>query len=194
MAARPCASLSSVSGSVSPDVSRRDCLRAAVAACLPLVLPGCGYVVGQNYSADLRTVDVPIFENQTYRRDIEFQLTEAVHREIINRTPYKLVRGSSADTRLKGKILDVRKDVLGETMQDDPRELQLSYMVRVTWEDLRNGQLLSQQEVPLAPAEIPLVGQSEMAPEVGQSLATATQDTVTRLASRIVDMMEVPVL
>lgn len=173
-------------------VSRRSWLRGAFAGGIGVLLPGCGYMVGQSYSPELRTVSVPIFENVTFRRGIEFQLTEAVQKEITRRTPYRLARGAEADTRLTGKIVDVRKDVLGETAQDDPRELQVTYMVRVSWEDLRNGQILAQQEVPIAPADVPLVGQAEMAPEVGQSLATATQDAVDRLARRIVDMMEVP--
>jgi len=179
-------------GGAGDGVSRRSWLRGAIAGGLGLLLPGCGYMVGQSYSPELRTVSVPIFENTGYRRGIEFQLTEAVQKEITRRTPYRLARGPEADTRLSGKIVDVRKDVLGETSQDDPRELQLTYLVRVSWEDLRNGQILAQQEVPIAPADIPLIGQAEMAPEVGQSLATATQEAVDRLARRIVDMMEVP--
>lgn len=179
-------------GGAGGSVSRRSWLRSALIGGLGLALPGCGYTVGRSYSPELRTVSVPVFENATFRRGIEFQLTEAVQKEITRRTPYRLARGPQADTRLTGKIVDVRKDVLGETAQDDPRELQVTYLVRVSWEDLRNGQLLAQQEVPIAPADVPLVGQAEMAPEVGQSLATATQDAVDRLARRIVDMMEIP--
>lgn len=179
-------------GGAGDGVSRRSWLHGAIAGGLGLLLPGCGYMVGQSYSPELRTVSVPIFENAGYRRGIEFQLTEAVQKEITRRTPYRLAKGPEADTRLSGKIVDVRKDVLGETSQDDPRELQLTYLVRVSWEDLRNGQILAQQEVPIAPADIPLIGQAEMAPEVGQSLATATQEAIDRLARRIVDMMEVP--
>ena len=37
-----------------------------------------------------------------------------------------------------------------------------------------------------------VIGQAEFAPEVGHSLATATQDATTRLARRIVNMMETP--
>jgi hypothetical protein len=37
-----------------------------------------------------------------------------------------------------------------------------------------------------------LVSQAEFAPEVGQSLATGTQQSVTRLAQQVVDMMETP--
>ncbi|MBI1348866.1 hypothetical protein GC163_21555 [bacterium] len=155
-------------------------------------LAGCGYMVGNTFGPEVRTVDVPIFQNDTFRRGIEYQLTEAVQKEIQTRTPFRLAKGPGADTRLTGRIIDVRKNVLGETQNDDPRELQLSLYVAVTWEDLRTGQLLATQEVPLQPQAIPLTGTAEFAPEVGQSLATATQDATDRLARQIVNMMEVP--
>ena len=95
-------------------------------------LSGCGYTVGNNFPRDIKTVSVPIFENQTNRRGIEFQLTEAVQKEITKRSHFKLARGMDADTRLTGKIVGFRKDVLGENAFDDPRELQVTLMVKVT--------------------------------------------------------------
>lgn len=153
-------------------------------------LAGCGYTIGNGFGPEVRSVAVPVFRNDTFRRNIEFQLTEAVQKEIQNRTPYVLAKGLNADTRLTGEIVQVRKDVLGENRFDDPRELQLTVKVRVTWEDLRTGQVLATQEVPISPEEIPVVGQAEFAPEMGHSLATATDDSVNRLARRIVNMME----
>lgn len=160
-------------------------------ACL-LLISGCGYTVGNGFSPDIRTVSVPMFENDTTRRGIEAQLTEAVQREIQQRTPYRLAKGLDADTRLTGRIVQIRKSVLGETAQDDPRELQLSLMIITKWENLRTGEILAQQEVPISPDAIPLVSQTEFAPEVGQSLATGLQSSIDQLARRIVNMMEAP--
>jgi hypothetical protein len=153
---------------------------------------GCGYIVGQGFGPEVRTVAVPMFLNETYRRDLEWQLTEAVQKQIQNRTLFKLVRGDEADTRLVGRIVQVRKDVLGETMWDDPRQLQFSLEVRVTWEDTRTGRLLAEQSLPLAPDMLPVAGRDEFAPELGQSLATAKYNALNRVAEKIVDMMEAP--
>ena len=177
-------------------VSRSKMLtRIAIAliALVPFVgTVGCGYMVGGAYDPQIRSVAVPIFENDTFRRGIEFQLTEAVHKEIKLRTPYRLVNSQDAETRLTGRIVDIRKDVLGENQYDDPRELQMSLLVQVTWEDTRTGKILGQQEVPIDPTVVPVSAQADFSPEVGQSLATATQDGVTRLATKIVNMMETP--
>lgn len=154
---------------------------------------GCrGYIVGSAYSTDIRTVSVPIFKSDSFRRGVDFQLTEAVQKEIQNRTPFRIAKGPEADTILTGRIVRIRKHVLGETGQDDPRQLQLQLAVEVTWEDRRSGRILSEQRIPIDPGAVQLVSQADFAPEIGQSLATATQQAVDRMARQIVDMMETP--
>lgn len=159
---------------------------------LACTIMGCGYTVGTDFRQDIKTVAIPIFENETNRRGIEFQLTEAVQKEVTKRSQFRLAKGLEADTRLTGKIVGFRKDVLGETAQDDPRELQFSLMVRVRWEDLRTGTLLAEQELPLSPDAIPMSVQAEFAPELGQSLATAMDDALHSMARKIVNLMETP--
>lgn len=159
---------------------------------LALFATGCGYVVGSPYGSEVRSVYVPMFTSVTFRRGLEFQLTEAVQKQIQMRTPYRLLKEPDADTRLTGKIVSDNKSLLGETGFDDARELQLNLVVEVTWEDLRTGQILAQQRVPLSPDVVTLTSQAEFAPEVGQSRATAERAAVDRLARSIVDMMETP--
>ncbi len=155
-------------------------------------LTGCGYTVGNDFRTDIKSVAVPIFENKTNRRGIEFQLTEYVQKEITKRAQYRLAKGLEADTRLTGTIVAFRKDVLGETAQDDPRELQISLMVQVKWEDIRTGNILAQEELPLSPDAIPMTAQAEFAPELGQSLATALDQAMQGMARKIVNLMETP--
>ncbi|MGE3998657.1 MAG: hypothetical protein AB7I48_00445, partial [Planctomycetaceae bacterium] len=111
---------------------------------------------------------------------------------IQQRTPYRLSKEPGADTRLTGHIVEIRKDLLTENRYDDPRELQFSLAVEVRWEDLRNGQVLAQRQVPLGKNAAQLIAETSFAPELGHSLATAAQDTVDQLARQIVGMMEAP--
>jgi hypothetical protein len=157
-----------------------------------LLTSGCGYVVGSAFAPDIRSVHVPTFTSDSFRRGVELQLTEAVQKQIQMRTPYRLTSAQSADTRLSGHIVEIRKDVLGETINDDPRELQFSLAVEVTWEDVRSGAVLAQQRIPLAPDTVQLIAHADFAPELGHSRATATHDVVHDLARQIVGMMEAP--
>jgi hypothetical protein len=157
-----------------------------------MALAGCGYNVGAPFSPEIRSVHVPIFKSASNRRFLEYQLTEAVQKQIQQRSHFRLVKDEVADTRLTGKIIDLRKNALGQTRNSDARELQVNLQVEVTWEDVRTGQILQQQRVALPPELLQLAAQAEFAPEVGQSLATADQTAIDRLARNIVDMMEVP--
>ena len=171
----------------SVSIGRWVCLLIVITS-----LSGCGYTVGNDFRTDIKSVAVPIFENTTNRRGIEFQLTEYVQKEITKRAQYRLAKGLEADTKLTGKIVAFRKDVLGETAQDDPRELQISLMVQVKWEDIRTGNVLAQEEMPLSPDAIPMTAQAEFAPELGQSLATALDQAMQGMARKIVNLMETP--
>ena len=55
----------------------------------------------------MRTVSVPIFDNQSFYQDVEFDLTEALVKEIELRTPYKVTGADRADTILQGEIVSV---------------------------------------------------------------------------------------
>jgi hypothetical protein len=168
------------------------CLGRAALFVSLLSAAGCGYSSGAPFSRDVQSVHVPIFKSASNRRFIEYQLTEAVQKQIQQRSPYRLVNEQDADTRLSGRIIDLRKSILGQTQFADPRELQVNLMVEVTWEDLRTGKILAEQRVPLPPEMLQLAAQGEFAPEIGQSLATADQTVIDRMARNIVDMMEMP--
>lgn len=171
-------------------LSRRDCLKHIACGSL-MGLAGCGYMVGGGFDPQVRSVEVPMFETSSFRRGMEVQLTEAVQKQIQMRTPFRIVK-CDGDTRLSGRVVELRKNVLSETRQDDPREVQVNLAVEVVWEDLRAGRILTQQQVPLGPELIALRSQAAFAPEVGPSLATAMQQSLNQLARQIVNLMETP--
>lgn len=173
--------------------------RSPLPSCLfPVVLvavlatSGCGYTIGNQFQQNVQTVYVPVATCQDFRRGPELQLTEAVQKQIQERTPFRLARDDRADTKLTMKIKSIRKTVLGTTAQNDDRELQLQYAVEVVWEDLRTGRILAQNNVSIEPEVTRLFATSEFAPELGQSLATGTQDAIQNMARQIVNLMEAP--
>ena len=165
---------------------------SVTAAAIAASISGCGYAVGNGFAADVRTVHVPMFTSDTFRRNQAEQLTEAVHKQISLRTPYRLVTGDTpADARLTGHIVEVRKDLLTEDRFDDARELQVFTGIRLRFEDLRTGRIIASRTVPLT-GETALVADATFAPEIGQSLATAQQAVFDDLAREVVNVMEVP--
>lgn len=165
---------------------------SALAAITLCVFSGCGYTFGPSTVHGVRTIHVPIFQTQGFRRNLDYLLTEAVQDEIKNRSGYRLADATIADTILKGKIIDIRKNPLSETRFDDAREVQLMLGAEISWVDRRNGRILQQRVFPIAQQLAQHSSQVSFAPEVGQSMATAQQEAVTRLASQIVDLTEMP--
>lgn len=161
---------------------------------LSLILPlaGCGYMLGPQRLEGVTSVHVPVFQSDSFRRNLDYLLTEAVQREIRTRGAYHLEEAETADTILKGRIVEIRKSQLSETRFDDSRELQLTVGAEVSWIDRRTGRVLQQKNFPLGNDLVPQLSSVSFAPEVGQSLASAQQDAARRLAASIVDLMEVP--
>jgi hypothetical protein len=168
------------------------CVRVLPVLVALLAASGCGYTIGNQFQQNVQTVYVPIATSEDFRRGPEFQLTEAVQKQIQERTPFRLAKDDRADTKLTMKIKSIRKSVLGTTAQNDDRELQLQYAVDVVWEDLRTGRILAQNKVSIEPEVTKLFAQSEFAPELGQSLATGTQEAIQKMARQVVELMEAP--
>jgi hypothetical protein len=168
--------------------------QAIVATLLTLTLGCAGYQLGNQglFPADIQTVYVPMFESDSLRRHLGERLTEAVCKEIERRTPYKLVNNEAADSVLTGRIVGETKQVVTPTLTGDPRELQISMRVHVTWIDRRGALLRDESCVPLPPEVTDVQATANLVPEVGQSVATAQQQAIDRIAQQIVNLMEAP--
>jgi hypothetical protein len=160
-----------------------------------VVACGCtGYQIGNQslYPPDIRTVYVPMVESVSFRRDFGERLTEAVVKEVELKTPYKVTNSAGADSILTVRIVREGKRVRVPSLSGDARELQVDVAVQVSWVDRRGRQLRDSKAIPM-PSEITdVTGTSNLVPEVGQSVATAQQEAICRVAKQIVGLMEKP--
>ena len=159
------------------------------------VVAGCaGYRVGNDslYPCDVRTVYVPIFESDSYRRYLGEKLTEAVIKEIELKTPYKVTGDSTADSLLSGRITRETKRLLVLNKYHDPRAEEVNLTVKVRWLDRQSNMLREGTPIPVPEELATITETSTLVPEVGQSVTTAQQQAIHRLAVQIVSMMETP--
>jgi hypothetical protein len=196
----------------------KRCLYCSLMGILCLMLASCtsgghftifGYTTQPNYDPGIHTVYVPIFQNVTFARGLEFDLTRAVIREIEAKTPFKVVDcRANADTELLGKIVSTTKSVITLNQLGEDREVQSGMGVELVWRDLRpgcTGTLLSTErqkeevrgeDVPkLAPGAKPpapalVTPSATYVPEVGGTQLAAQKQLVDRAAIQIVSMME----
>lgn len=154
-------------------------------------LCGCASDPTQGYSAmgiypdDVSTVAVPIFENDTFTREVEFDLTEALIKEIEARTPYKVVDRSRADTVLIGRVKEVELDQLSKSkLTGLSEEVILRVTIDFEWRHQQTGRLLVERRE--------FEGQGLFVPSrpTGEPIELGTFATVQQLARDIVDEMQ----
>ena len=163
-------------------------MAATIALAAHVVLAGCasspqsGYASVSTYPADVATVHVPIFENTTFDRNIEFELTDAVIKEIQASTPYRLAAATSADTILLGRISRVERESLSRSRETGlSEEVIVSVTIDFEWRDLRSGRTIVGREeftgdglfVPSRPSSEPIeLGQFAVVQELARDVVT----------------------
>ncbi len=148
------------------------------------LLAGCGYSAKPMTPPNVRTVYVPIFDNRTFRRGLEFELTKAVKDQLLFRSDLRLARKEYADTELLGEIVDVDENVLTEDLRDDIVETGVTVTVHIIWKDLRTNRILLERK-----------NLSETARFIvtrGENKGAATKEAFHDLAERIVELLVDP--
>lgn len=119
-----------------------SCLTLAAVA-----LSGCGYHVSGTTDLlpkTLTTICIPAFENTTTRYKLTDRLPEAISREFISRTRYKLVSDpGQADAVLKGVVTNyVAFPTVFDQATGRATGLQLNVTMRVTLTERTTGKVL----------------------------------------------------
>lgn len=148
-----------------------------------------GYTAEELFPTDVGTVSVEIFGNRTFQQGVEFDMTEALIKEIELRTPYKAVARGQADTDLSGTVLAVQRRVLSRTFEAGiPQEVQVVVTVAFEWKDLRTGKVLRKRASIQGTGEfIPVTNYPDHL--VNEPYDIAQHEAVAELARDIVSLM-----
>lgn len=102
--------------------------------------PTHGYSALSVFPDGITSVSVPIFKNETFVRGVEFDLTDALIKEIESRSPYKVMAEARADTVLIGEIRNIELDQLSKSpLTGLSEEVIVSVTIDFEWKDLRTG-------------------------------------------------------
>jgi hypothetical protein len=153
-------------------------------------ISGCGALKGYSsepvFPAQLNSVYVEMFDNRSFWRGIEYELTDALAKRIEAQTPYKIVSNrDKADSVISGQIIGVTQSVISSERQTG-RALEKNVELRVIvgWKDLKTGQLL------LDSASVS--DSASFSEWQNQPFSYASALAANNLAKRIVELMEKP--
>lgn len=168
-----------------PRRSMTTRLTAATVASLLCAIggTGCRYTAEPVFPRDIGTVEVPIFQNKSFYRGAEFDLTEALVKEIERRTPYKVVQ-SHGDSLLTGEVISVKARRLSRSRHAGfLQQMEIAVTVNYTWQDLRSGKKLTDRQ------GFTRAARYAPASPVGEQFATGQHQAAQSLARAMVDSM-----
>jgi hypothetical protein len=143
-----------------------------------------GYSNEWLYPTNIETVYVEMFENETFRRGLEYELTDALAKRIEAETPYKIVSDRDvADSVISGKIVAIDDKVLSmERQTGRPLEKQADIAAKVNWKNLKTGQFFVEN--------VSVRGAMSYSAWLNQGFDYGSTVAVNRLAERIVEQMQ----
>lgn len=136
------------------------------------------------YPQNVETVCLEMFENESFRRGVEYELSDALSKRIEAQTPYKIVSSlDRADTVISGKITSVTTSVLtAERQTGRALEKEVGVVAVVNWKNLRTGELLIDS--------VSVDAAASFSEWQNQSFDYASTLAANKLAQRIVEQME----
>jgi hypothetical protein len=143
-----------------------------------------GYSNEPLFPQEVSTVCLKMFDNQTFRRGVEYELSDAIAKRIELDTPYKIVSDPErADTVISGQIVSMAESALSTDREIGTvleREVELRAVV--DWKNLKTGQLMIAHELVSASASYSAYQRQDF--KYASSLAA------NNLARKIVELME----
>lgn len=165
----------------------------ALLLCLEVVvaggaLGGCAgpaaYSNASLFPDDVDSVYLEMFDSRSFRRGIEYTLSEALAKRIETETPYKIVSSRDrADSVISGQLTSAGESIL--TLEREigrALEKEVVLTAVVNWKNLRTGRLMINSQAVSAAASY-----SEFQ---GQDFTYASAVAANNLAQDIVELME----
>ena len=127
-------------------VKKRKTILPLLIIVLVLLLPACGYqLAGQGtfLPKHIKTIGIPMFDNQTPRADLERNITQEIQEEFITRGNYQIVSSEEGvDAVLKGEILSY--SLIPRSADEEGRATSYSVIIRakVYFKDLVRDQVI----------------------------------------------------
>ncbi|MDG6005070.1 hypothetical protein BIY37_06650 [Candidatus Brocadia sapporoensis] len=149
---------------------------------LVMMTASCGYSSKSLIRSNVRSIYIPIFDNNTFRRGYEFDLTKAVRDQILMRTRLHLVDKDEADSILFGKIASFDENVLIVNSHDNIVESRTSVRIEIRWVDKRTGRVIVERKNIAKPAEFITLR--------NETLTSSKNEALVNVARSIVDTME----
>ena len=148
-----------------------------------LIVSGCGYSAGYRMPRGVSRISVPIFKNETipFRKDLEYELTRAVKRELLLMTPAEVTSIEDSNAILRGSALEFAEGVLVESGAGDVQEAGIAMKVGIQLIRSRDERILLERSVE---------ARASYSVAAGETIELARQEALIDIARRIIAEIE----
>lgn len=120
--------------------------------CLFLIFTACFLACGPySFSGSgvphIKTVAVPIFQDQTSEFGIKEKLTDAVINEFTRDNTLKITDRRNADSIVEGTIINVNDRAGAFTSDEQVQDIKIFITVRVKYEDLKKRKIIWEEQI-----------------------------------------------
>ena len=152
-----------------------------------IALAGCGiggYTDKSLYPEDVKSVYVEMFDNRTFRRGIEYTVSDALAKRIESDTPYRIVSDRDrTDSVMGGQLVVITESILTlERETGRALEKEVILTATVNWKNLRTGRMMINNQSVTAAASF-----SDF---LNQDFTYASSLAANKLAEKIVEVMQ----
>lgn len=139
-----------VTRSAASHTERDSCaaVRARVLSLLMLATIGCGvYSFSGSANPHLKTVAVPIFDDQTAEFGVKEQLTNAIIASFNRDNTLKIADRRVADVIVAGTILRLNEQAGAYTSQEQVQEIRVYLTAKIKCDDIKKRKVLWEEEL-----------------------------------------------
>lgn len=149
---------------------------------------GCSEMSGYSnkplFPDEVSSVCLEMFDNKSFRRGVEYALSDSLSKRIEAATPYKIISSKDrADTVISGQIVQISELALSTERESGvPLEKEVFLMAMVNWKNLKTGELLIDNQ--------PVSASATYSEFQLQDFGYASALAANNLARKIVELME----
>lgn len=109
----------------------------------------CGYYSfsGSSLPPHIRTLAIPVFDNETTEFGIPEDITDALITEFTKDNSLKIVDQRTADSMLNGTIVSIREQAGAYNVSEQVKEIKVFVSIQAKFEDLKKNQVLWEEQI-----------------------------------------------
>lgn len=153
--------------------------------CVGLVVGGCGpySFSGSALPSHIKTVAVPIFDDQTAEFGLKEMLTDAVIERLTRDNTLKIADRRRADSVIDGTILRIEDRAGAYDRTEQVQENKVFVTARVRFQDLHNNKVMWEEEIVQWGTYDPSGGETARRQGIEEALAKIADEVLNRTVS-----------